>query len=138
MTPNYNDIETQVASEVTNELGYRIVTNLLTIHDMQTKRNINIPYENILNKYRYFLQDHIMEIELTEVQYETFRQNPQAMSEFLYDNIHLWHSLLELNHCVSRTEFNIKKVRYYDPLEIERLLNEVELKEDQLNQINIF
>ena len=137
MTTNFNTIEQQVSLEVRNELGFRNLTSKLKIHETQHDVNLIIPYESILNEYRYYLMDYIYEVELDDISYELYRQNPQALSEALYGTIHMWHSLLELNHCVSRIEFNSRKVKYYDPGEIMALVNDIKLKNAQVTMINI-
>lgn len=136
-TRNYDTIEDQVKSESTYDLGFRVLTSQLTITDIKSGDSIVVPYESIVNKYRYFLEDYIQEIELDEIQYETFRQNPHALSEALYGTTQFWHVLLELNHCVSRVEFNLRKVKYYSPNSIITIINEVLLKGEQENEINI-
>ena len=137
MSINYDNIEAQVNAESKNEVGFRELTSQLTITDLKSGDSLVVPYEHIINKYRYFLEDYIEEKELDEVQYEAFRQNPQVLSEALYGTIHLWHTLLELNNCISRINFNKQKIRYYSPSKVFELINEVRLKNDQENDINI-
>jgi len=137
-TNNYDTIEEQVEDEGDYEFGFRELTSQLTINDEISGNSIVVPYISLINTYRYFLEDYIEEIELDEIQYETFRQNPQALSEALYGTIHFWHILLELNHCVSRIDFNLKKVKYYNTNKIISLINEIQLKNEQLGEINIY
>lgn len=137
MTSNYDKIEHQVSVESKFEMGFRELTDKLTITDSKSGDSIIVPYTSLINKYRYFLEDYIEEMELTEIQYESFRQNPQALSEALYGTIHFWNVLLELNNCISRVKFNLKKIKYYNPDQIYQIINEVQLKAAQENDINI-
>ena len=138
MTENYDTLEKQSSYETRNEVGYREMANTLEIYDLKSEATIVVPYKYMLNTYRYFLEDYIVEVELNDVEYELYRQNPHFMSEALYGTTHLWHSLLELNGCVSRIDFNKKKVRHYDPSMVLTLINEVKLKNYQLEHVNIY
>ena len=137
-TKNYDTIQLQVQDEQTYELGFRQMTDPLKITDSKSGDSIVVPYNSLINRYRYYLEDYIETIELDEVQYETFRQNPQVLSEALYGTVHFWFTLLELNNCISRTKFNVRKVKYYSPSKIHQILNEVLLKVEQEKEINIY
>jgi len=138
MTKNYDTIENQVNSESKDDLGYREYISKLSITDERSGDTIVIPYENIINTYRDYLKDYVVEEELNDEMYMKYKQNPQTISEALYGTIHLWHTILELNGCISRLDLVGKKIKYYNPTVIETLLNEVLLKHDQVNSINIY
>ena len=138
MTKNYDTIQKQVTGESNNDLSYREYISELSITDKRSGDTITIPYENIINTYRDYLKDYVVEEELNDEIYIKYKQNPQTISEALYGTIHLWHTILELNGCISRLDLVGRKIKYYNPSVIETLLNEVLLKHDQVNSINIY
>jgi hypothetical protein len=131
-TQNSSTLETQVYNELKNDLIYRDLNSTLEILDRESNEKIVIPYISTVSKYMDFLKSIILEVELTDIQYERYRQNPHAVSEALYGTTQYWDILLKLNNCVSRFEFNKKKIKYYDPLELVTYLNELVIKEDEL------
>lgn len=130
-TPFYETIESQIAGELQFDYGYRNLHSYLQIQNMQDETTILVPHESIVTKYKYYLEPYTHEVELDDQQYEYFRCNPQAFSEFVYGTTQYWALILELNHCKSRMDFCKKTVRFYDPLKITELLNEILLKESK-------
>lgn len=129
----YDTLESQVSGETSQDLTYRNLHTNLDIKDMISGNIIRIPYEQILSDYRYFLKPYIVEAELNELQYEHYRQNPHAFSYDIYGTTHLWSTVLQLNNAVNRYEFNSTRVKFYDPQKISWLINEILIKENEIN-----
>lgn len=131
-TKNYNTLEEQIKGETSAEISYRNLFSRLEIKDIDSKLKVILPYISATNKYRYFLQDCVLECDLDEDRYNLFRHNPQAMSEAIYGTTLLWHVILELNNCVSRTDFDTSHVKYYDFQKLYEMINEIMIKEEEL------
>lgn len=136
MTNNYTTMQDQVSSETAEELSMRTLHTTLAIQDDINNVKLTIPYQSLVNRYRYFLEPYIEEEELTDAEFAKYCRNPQVLSEDLYGTTLLWPTILELNHCVSRTDFTKRIVKYYDPLQVSSILNDVILKEEELKEIN--
>lgn len=132
MTKNYPTLEKQVAGELTADILYRNSHSYVKISNPEKNDSVVVPLESFTNTYRYFLKNEVKELTFTDAQYKHFRQNPHALSDVLYGSTHYWAMLLELNNCTTRFEFDLHKVKYYDPLSIVRLLNEIYLKESTI------
>lgn len=137
MNDMFDTLDDQIANGSFHETSFNELTTELLITDMMTERKLNIPYENLINKYRYFLEDYIVTKELNDDEYRIFKNNPQALSMALYGHIHLWHSLLELNHVVSKINFTKRKIKYYEPSVVDSIINDIKLKEAEVQSINI-
>lgn len=128
-TENYSTIEKQISEEAGADYGYRQLHSAITITDQGSDEKIIIPYRSLSAEYMDYLKDYIDERELTELQWQHFKYNPQALSEALYGSIKFWALILEVNHCKSRTEFTQRKVRYPNPEKLSEVINEILMKE---------
>ena len=129
-TQNYASIENQIREESTSDYGYRQMHSMLTVTDQVTEDKIIIPYRSLSAEYMEYLKDFIAEKELTEIQWQHYRHNPQAMSEAIYGSTKFWAMLLEINNCRSRMEFDKRKVRYYKADKLAEVINEIMIKEE--------
>lgn len=128
-TQNYTTIETQVREEADSDYGYRQMHSMLTVTDQESGDKILVPYRSLSAEYMEYLKDFIEEKELTEMQWQYVKHNPQALSEVLYGSTKFWALLLEVNNCRSRMEFTMRKVKYYREDKLIEAINEVLMKE---------
>nr|DAW33907.1 MAG TPA: hypothetical protein [Caudoviricetes sp.] len=118
------------------EISYRALHHDAYLHDKQSNRTIRIPFMSILSKYRDFLDEIIVEQELTLDEQRVYRWNPKKMSEDFYGTTEFWFMLLVLNNYKSVIEFQPKNyVKMYDTDKFKRYLNEIMILEDKLGLI---
>ena len=118
------------------EISYRALHHDAYLYDKQSNRTIRIPFMSILSKYRDFLDEIIVEQELTLDEQRVYRWNPKKMSEDFYGTTEFWFMLLVLNNYKSVIEFQPKNyVKMYDTDKFKRYLNEIMILEDKLGLI---
>ena len=118
------------------EISYRALHHDAFLYDKQSNRTIRIPFMSILSKYRDFLDEIIVEQELTLDEQREYRWNPKKMSEDFFGTTEFWFMLLVLNNYKSVIEFQPKKyVKMYDPDRFKKYLNEIMILEDKLGLI---
>nr|DAR90611.1 MAG TPA: hypothetical protein [Caudoviricetes sp.] len=118
------------------EISYRALHHDAFLYDKQSNRTIRIPFMSILSKYRDFLDEIIVEQELTLDEQREYRWNPKKMSEDFFGTTEFWFMLLVLNNYKSIIEFQPKKyVKMYDPDRFKKYLNEIMILEDNLGLI---
>lgn len=134
-SPIYDTMSEQIEEETDEIMSYRNLHSYVKIKDVESKSILVVPYTSITSEYRHFLEDHIIEIELDDDEYSFYRHNPQAVSSAVYDTIHYWGLILELNHCKSRIDFDKKKIRLYNPESFEEVIEEIMDKEELLEDV---
>lgn len=118
------------------EISYRALHHDAFLYDKQSNRTIRIPFMSILSKYRDFLDEIIVEQELTLDEQREYRWNPKKMSEDFFGTTEFWFMLLVLNNYKSVIEFQPKKyVKMYDPDRFKKYLNEIMILEDNIGLI---
>ena len=118
------------------EISYRALHHDAYLYDKQSNRTIRIPFMSILSKYSDFLDEIIVEQELTLDEQRVYRWNPKKMSEDFYGTTEFWFMLLVLNNYKSVIEFQPKNyVKMYDTDKFKRYLNEIMILEDKLGLI---
>lgn len=125
----YQRIEDQIIGELDDNITYRKLHTYIDVKDMQSNTIVEIPYGSFSNQYRSFLQDIIIDYEMSEDEYNIYKQNPHALSYALYGVTHYWSMLLEINNCRSRIDFVKNKVKVFDPDKIEDIITEIMTKE---------
>lgn len=95
-----------------------------------TGKQIIVNYSSFINKYIDFLQSIIVEINLSDEEFEKYKFQPKLLSFELYGTTELWSSILTLNNLSSATEFTKKKVKLFTK-DIFRFLNEILILEDE-------
>lgn len=117
------------------EISYRTLHPSVYLHDKDSNRTIRIPFSSIVSKYKDYLSEIIMEIDLNEEEQVMYLYKPKLLSEDLYDTTELWDTILVLNDCPSVIDFKPKLIKVYDPTELKPLLNEIMLIEEELGNI---
>lgn len=135
MSQIYDTMEEQIEDELEEMLGYRNLRKYVKVKDIQTKTLLVVPHTSITNEYRYFLQDHIVTIDLSDEEYLRYRKNPHALSADIYGTTQYWALILELNHCKSRINFDKRQIRVYNPDTFETVIEEIMDKEGLLENV---
>lgn len=118
------------------EISYRVLHPSATMNDVNNDRIVKFPFSSIINKYKDFLYNIIIEIELNDEELEIYQYKPKMLSEDLYGTTELWDTILILNNATSVSEFKSKKIKLYDPARLKRYLNEIMLLEEELGNIS--
>ena len=118
-------MEEQIDDMTAQELSYSAIHSYCTIEDQVAESELNVPYASLINKYRHFLTSYVGEWELTPDIKRIFMYSPKAMSYHVYGTTELWSVLLDLNNCKSIMEFDLDKVKLYNPYTINTMINEI-------------
>ena len=118
------------------EISYRTLHPGAIMHDVNNQRDINFPFSSIISKYKDFLYQIIITIELTDEEADHYQYKPKMLSEDLYGTTELWDTLLILNNATSVSEFKLKKLKLYDPTRLKAYINEIMLLEEENGNIN--
>lgn len=114
------------------EISYRNLHTEAYINDLDNDRIIKIPLNNTMSAYRYFLDPYLIEFELHDEELQLYQFKPKSLSYKLYGTTELWALLLMINNCVSKIDFNKKKIKVLDPKSIKSFINEVLILEKVL------
>ena len=123
----------QVESAKNLEISYRILHPPVTLHNEETDINIEIPFSSLMNKYRDYLSDIIIEVPLDDVLQNKYRFKPKMISSEIYGTTELWDTILILNHCFRVSEFKPKVLKVYDPNRLKEYINTILIIEGYLN-----
>lgn len=114
------------------EISYRNLHTEAYINDLDNDRIIKIPLNDTMSAYRYFLDPYLIEFELHDEELQLYQFKPKSLSYKLYGTTELWALLLMINNCVSKIDFNEKKIKVLDPKNIKSFINEVLILEKVL------
>lgn len=123
----------QVSNIKDLEISYRVLHPTVVIHDVNTDRNIQIPFSSLTDKYRDFLSTITVTIELDDINMTKYRYRPKMVSEELYGTTEFWNDILILNKCKSVSEFYPRKLTVYDPDKFKAYINEIMILEGVVN-----
>lgn len=123
-------IEDQIEDANGHQLAYRNLHTNAEIDNLVTEEKLVVPFGSIINKYRYFLKPLVLEIEFTHEMKMNYHYSPKRLSMDLYGTTEYWAALLELNNCKSVIDFNMDKVKVYDPDTILDMINEILILEE--------
>jgi hypothetical protein len=123
----------QVEEAKALDISYRTLHPGAVIINSQNKEAIKIPFSSLINKYKDFLHEIIIEMPMDEDDCETFMYKPKMLSEDLYGTTELWDTILILNNTISVSEFKPEgKVKIYDPNRLKKYINEILIMEEIL------
>lgn len=124
-------LRTQIAEIKSNELSYRTLHDTATLTDEHSGRNIEIPFRSITNKYRNFLSNIIITLNLTEAESTKYKYNPKLLSYDLYGTTEYWNDILILNNYSSILQFTpTSTVKVYNKRSLKEYLNEIMIIEN--------
>lgn len=107
------------------EISYRTLHTKAIVHDSERNINIRIPYDSLINKYRHFLESIVIEIKIDETYQKYYRYKPKLFSNDTYGTTELWFVILELNGCPSMLDFDLDRIKIYDPKKFKSFINEI-------------
>lgn len=87
-----------------------------------------INYQSIFTRYRYYFEQHIIQLRLSEEEYMAYRFRPKTLSKVLYGTIEFAPLLLMINNIISVAEFDFKVLNVFDAA-IKTFVSEVQIKE---------
>lgn len=122
---NFATIDDLVEWGKEQEISYRNLHKGAYITNLQSGDVIRIPLNSIMSDYRYFLEPYIIEIEMNDEELYLYQFKPKSLSYKLYGTTEYWPVLLMINNCVSKVDFNKKKIKVLDPKKILAFVNEV-------------
>lgn len=125
----HSNINELIESVDDMDINYRkLHTNAyINVNDKDT---IKIPYKSIIREYFPYLQDIVIQAQLTDDELSLYKYKPKKLSLDLYDTTELWSILLELNNMYSVIDFNLEKQpKIFDPNEFKPMINEIMIME---------
>lgn len=124
-------MEQQIAEGEARELSFRTLHTYAKINNLVDEDALVVPFGSLLNKYRHFLKPLVRDFPLPHLLYLRYRYSPKALSFDLYGTTEYWASLMELNNCISISEFDFEEsVKIYDPTKILDMVNEILILEE--------
>ena len=106
-------------------ISYKTLHDSCVINNKQDENSIEIPFSSITNKYRVYLNQSVVQIQLTEEEERIYMYNPKMLSLDLYGTVEFWSDLLKLNNAVSILDFKPSMVKIYNPSSFKQCLNEI-------------
>lgn len=122
---NFATIDDLVEWGKEQEISYRNLHKGAYITNLQSGDVIRIPLNSIMSDYRYFIEPYIIEIEMNDEELYLYQFKPKSLSYKLYETTEYWSVLLMINNCVSKIDFNKKRIKVLDPKKILAFVNEV-------------
>lgn len=109
----------------TQEISYRNLHGEVYINNLSNNEVIRIPLNSVMGEYRYFLEPYTIEIIMSDDELYLYQYKPKSLSFKLYGTTELWSTLLMINNCISKIDFDKKKIKVLDPKRIKAFINEV-------------
>lgn len=109
----------------TQEISYRNLNGEVYINNLSNNEVIRIPLNSVMGEYRYFLESYMVEITMNDEELYLYQYKPKSLSYKLYGTTELWSTLLMINNCVSKIDFDKAKIKVLDPKRIKSFINEV-------------
>lgn len=109
----------------TQEISYRNLNGRVYINNLSNNEVIRIPLNSVMGEYRYFLKPYMVEITMNDEELYLYQYKPKSLSYKLYGTTELWSTLLMINNCVSKIDFDKAKIKVLDPKRIKGFINEV-------------
>lgn len=136
----YDENEDVIPSTITEEIdrsreyeiSYKTLHNQVKIIDDETNRLITIPFSSIIDKYKDALTGIEITLEFDDLLRNKFRYRPKMLSNSLYGTTELWSEILRLNHCAFKSQFDLAKVKVYDPDKLKDYINDIFIFEDRI------
>ena len=125
-----DSIKDQVIDNRNMDFTYNMMHKHADLYDIQTNRDILIPYESYTSKYKDALTNVIVESKLSEEEKRAYWYKPKTVSFELYGTTEFWYTLLILNQCTSINQFTPDIMKYYDPNMFKDYLNHIMILED--------
>lgn len=129
-----------VNNKTTNLINMQDYINMSTQNSLQLdncslffkEKNYVLMTENIFrNKYRDLIMDNLIEVKLSDEEYNKFKYRPKRLSYEIYKTNDLWHLILWINNTYSITKFDFEIVKLFDPAKI-YILNNIFEKEKNI------
>lgn len=116
----------QLENFMESEITHRRMTNSCIIKYTDSNQSINIPYESWAMKYYDFFEDYILEIDIPEEMWETYKNAPKMVSQDVYNTTEYWQFILFLNDCHSVLDFTeVSTIKLIDPAKINEIIEEI-------------
>ena len=109
----------------TQEISYRNLNGRVYINNLSNNEVIRITLNSVMGEYRYFLKPYMVEITMNDEELYLYQYKPKSLSYKLYGTTELWSTLLMINNCVSKIDFDKAKIKVLDPKRIKGFINEV-------------
>lgn len=96
--------------------------------------SIVISYHNVITKFYRIISDHIIDITLSDEEYEEYIQQPKKYCYDVYGTPELAYSLLYINDMPSITDFKRKKIKVFTDDIMDIIVELMSLNEDDLQK----
>lgn len=72
-----------------------------------------VNHTSLLMKYIDFLDDYIVEVEMSDAEFSKYMFQPRLLSYELYGTTELWSSILAINNITHSADFKIQKLKLF-------------------------
>jgi hypothetical protein len=90
---------------------------LVTEGTIAFKEKINdqiiVKFHNLLSKYNDLMKKYVIQVDMTEKEYERYKCLPNLLSYDLYGTPEFGYSILYINNMVSMTEFTKHRIKVF-------------------------
>lgn len=107
------------------EISFRNFHTPVYITNVEDGEVIKIPLNDVMSEYRYFLEPYIKEITMNDEELQMYQYKPKSLSYKLYGTTEYWSTLLMINNCISKVDFNKARIKVLDPKRIRGFTNEI-------------
>ena len=126
-------IQGAITYGMAQDVRYGTYHEMTLIQNEQTGEIIRVPAMSLMNKYRHFLQEIVtVKFKMSDEEFRKYKYAPKRLSFDLYGTTEYWSALLELNNCLSISDFNKQWIKAYDPKRLPSYVNEILIKEGLL------
>lgn len=126
-------IQGAISYGMAQDVRYGTYHEMTRIQNEQTGEIIRVPAMSLMNKYRHFLQEIVtVKFKMSDEEFRKYKYAPKRLSFDLYGTTEYWSALLELNNCLSISDFNKQWIKAYDPKRLPSYVNEILIKEGLL------
>lgn len=92
-------------------------------------KGLSFSIESIFDDYRDMFFEGLVEVNLSEKEFDKFKYKPKYFCEELYGIKDIWRPLLMVNNMVSVTEFNRRRLFIFKSSVIKNIINDIIEKE---------
>lgn len=123
-------IKDDVEQGYSQQFSHRNFNEAVELHYTKNGETILIPLNPLINKYKEYFDNWIMEIPLLEREAIEYRYAPKKLSYYFYGTTEFWSLILYINECHSIIDFNpTTSVRLIERTKLKEIMNEIMILE---------
>lgn len=123
-------IKDDVEQGYSQQFSHRNFNEAIELYYVKNGETILIPLNPLINKYKEYFDNWIMEVPLLERESIEYRYAPKKLSYYYYGTTEFWSLILYINECHSIIDFNpTTSVRLIERTKLKEIMNEIMILE---------